>query len=131
PRSGDYSKVLFGEPQFIAAIDRSRWQAYPLGLAMVAEMVEGVLRPHAGSDGRLQFDALRELVLAIFDHYPVPTPLGEAAWSEARGELDRRLVQIGLHPPKRVIDIPERLAKSYFDLMPIHKTLSGSGFPSI
>ena len=44
-RAGHYAKVLFGEPEFIEAVDRARWRAYPLGLAMVAELVEGVLRP--------------------------------------------------------------------------------------
>ena len=44
-RAGHYAKVLFREPEFIEAVDRARWRAYPLGLAMVAELVEGVLRP--------------------------------------------------------------------------------------
>lgn len=46
-RAGHYSKVLFSEPEFLDALERSRWAAYPLGLAMVGEVVEGVLRPHA------------------------------------------------------------------------------------
>ena len=49
-RAGHYAKVLFREPEFQAAADESRWRAYPLGLAMVAELVEGVLRPAAGED---------------------------------------------------------------------------------
>ena len=47
-RAGHYAKVLFKEPGFHAAVEVSRWTAYPLGLAMVAEMVEGVLRANAG-----------------------------------------------------------------------------------
>ena len=43
-RAGHYAKVLFREPEFQAAVEESRWRAYPLGLAMVAELVEGVLR---------------------------------------------------------------------------------------
>jgi len=49
-RSGPYSKSLLIRPDFMQAVERSRWSAYPLGLAMVGEMVEGVLRPHAGDE---------------------------------------------------------------------------------
>ena len=46
-RAGHYSKVLLREPEFQAAAENSRWRAYPLGLAMVSELVEGVLRPYS------------------------------------------------------------------------------------
>ena len=57
-RAGHYAKVLFAEPGFQTAVEQSRWRAYPLGLAMVAEVVEGVLRPHA-ADRHAQLDALQ------------------------------------------------------------------------
>ena len=41
---------------------------------MVAEVVEGTLRPHA-ADRREQLDALSALVLSVFDRYPVPPRL--------------------------------------------------------
>src|SRR5262245_54662779 len=56
-RSGHYSKVLFAEAGFRDAVERSRWQAYPLGLAMVTEAVEGVLRSHV-DDRRAALDRL-------------------------------------------------------------------------
>ena len=96
---------------------------------MVAEVVEGILRPH-GDDRRQRFDAFCALVLSVFDRYPVPAPIGERAWSEARGVLARRLQLIGLHPPKRAMDIPESFAKGYFDLMPIHEKLRARDFPT-
>ena len=58
-RAGHYAKVLFAEPEFHDAVEQSRWRAYPLGLAMVAEVVEGVLRPY-GSDRHRQLDALAD-----------------------------------------------------------------------
>jgi hypothetical protein len=58
----------------------------------------------------------------------VPAALGEAEWCELRAELARRLQLIGLHVPKRVIDIPEQLAQAYFDMMPIHEKLRGRDF---
>ena len=41
-RAGHYSKVLFAEADFHKAVEQSRWRAYPLGLAMVAEVVDSV-----------------------------------------------------------------------------------------
>lgn len=129
-RAGHYAKVLFAEPEFHAAVEQSRWRSYPLGLAMVGELAEGVLRSHAGGDWRRNFDALVVIVLSVFDRYPVPDPLGEAVWRELRTDLERRLQLIGLHPPKRAIDIPEPYAQLYFDLMPIHEKLRGRDFPT-
>ena len=42
-RAGHYAKVLFAEKGFAQSVEHARWQAYPLGLAMVGEMIEGVL----------------------------------------------------------------------------------------
>lgn len=126
-RAGHYAKVLFAEKEFQDAVERSRWSAYPLGLAMVGELAEGVLRAHVGGGGP-QLERLRELVLSVFDRYPVPASLGQQTWSDARVELARRLQLIGLHPPKRAMHIPEPFAKTYFDLMPIHKQLRGRDF---
>ena len=47
-----------------------------------------------------------------------------------RIDLERRLQLIGLHPPKRAMDIPEPFAKLYFDLMPIHEKLRGRDYPT-
>lgn len=128
-RAGHYAKVLFNEPEFQAAVEVSRWRAYPLGLAMVAELVEGVLREGA-ADRRAALDALIEIVLGVYDRYPVPAGLGEQVWAEQRTELARRLQLVGLHPPKRAMDIPEQWAKPYFDLMPIHEKLRTRDFPT-
>lgn len=129
-RAGHYAKVLFSEAGFQAAVEASRWRAYPLGLAMVAELVEGVLRPY-GADRLRQLDALGDLVLSVFDRYPIPAVLGDQEWSEARAELVRRLGLIGLHAPKRAFDICEPWAETYFNLMPIHEKLRGRDFPTI
>src|ERR1041384_8674337 len=70
-RAGHYAKVLFREPEFHAAVEVARWRAYPLGLAMVAELVEGVLRGHAG-DRHAALASLSTLVLGVFDRYAIP-----------------------------------------------------------
>jgi hypothetical protein len=130
-RAGHYSKVLFSEPAFLEAVELSRWRAYPLGLAMVAEVVDGVLSVHSHADRVQILSALRALVLSVFDRYPVPTALGERDWSAARADLENRLQLVGLHPPKRAIDVSEPLAETYFNLMPIHEKLRGPDFPTL
>jgi hypothetical protein len=130
-RAGHYAKVLFKESLFAEAVERSRWTAYPLGLAMVGELVEGVMRPPADADRSQHLEILRALVLSVFDRYPTPAALGEASWSQKRSDLARRLQLIGLHPPKRSFEIPEPFARAYFDLMPIHQKLRASEFPTL
>ena len=46
-RAGHYAKVLFAEEGFAQSVEHARWQAFPLGLSMVGEMIEGVLASHA------------------------------------------------------------------------------------
>ena len=127
-RAGHYAKVLFREQSFQDAVERSRWQAYPLGLAMIAELAEGVLSTEGALERRLLLDPLARVVLTVFDRYPIHEALGEQVWTGARAELARRLQLIGLHPPKRAMDIPEPFVDSYFALMPIHKKLRGSDY---
>ena len=66
----------------------------------------------------------------IFDRYPVAARTRRAEWRELRAELAHRLQLVGLHPPKRVMDIPEQWAQTYFDLMPIHEKLRTRDFPT-
>jgi hypothetical protein len=127
-RAGHYAKVLFAEPEFAESVERARWRAYPIGLMMIGEMVEGVLRPLAGDRRRAEVDALTRLVLSVFDRYPVPQAIGAEAWQVLRSDVERHMDLVGGHAPKRVIYIPEPLAQKYFDLMPIHEKLRGRDF---
>jgi hypothetical protein len=120
-RSGHYSKVMLADEGFQGALNRSRWRAFPLGLAMVGETVETVLAPHAGGDRRSVLDPLTELVLSVFDRYPRPGELTEEEWKGARSDLALHLERLSTHPPKRVIDIPVPFADRYFALMPFDK----------
>lgn len=130
-RAGHYAKVLFSEPTFREALEKSRWSAYPLGLAMVAEAVEGVLGRQVNDDRQTALAALSSLVLSIFDRYSVPAALNDSEWNKARSELKRRLGLIGIHAAKPAKDIPEPFIEAYFDLIPIEKTLRASEFPTI
>ena len=76
-RAGHYAKVLFAEKEFAQAVEHARWRAYPLGLAMVGEMVNGVLCHQAdGMQRREILDRLILVVLSVFDRYPVPPSIG-------------------------------------------------------
>jgi hypothetical protein len=95
---------------------------------MVGEMVDGALASQAGMPRRVMLDQLISVVLSVFDRYPVPPSIGEEAWLVARSDLAHRLDLVGGHAPKRVMDIPEPLAESYFAMMPIHEKLRGRDF---
>ena len=92
-------------------------------------MIEGVLASSCrGTRRGAVLDQLTLVVLSVFDRYPVPPSIGEAAWQEARDELAHRLDLVGGHAPKRVMDIPDPLAEAYFAMMPIHEKLRGRDF---
>lgn len=129
-RTGPLSKAMFGRPEFVRHFERSRWSAFPLGLAMVGEMVEGVLRPHVGEEKRRVLDSLIALVLDVYDRHAIPKAIEPHAWQAAREELAVKLDQVGLHPPKRVIDIPEPYAERYFKMMPFDEELLTNDVPT-
>jgi hypothetical protein len=120
-RSGHYSKVLLADEGFQDALNRARWRAYPLGLAMVGELVDGVLQQHSDGERRAILDPLIRLVASVFDRYPVPAAIPAEDWTQSRGELVLHLERLSTHPPKRVIDIPVPFAERYFEMMPFDK----------
>lgn len=130
-RAGHYSKVLFSEKGFQRAVEEARWRAYPLGLAMVAEVATVVLQETTKLDRQIVLRSVSEMTLSAFDQWEVPAELGEPAWRQLRSDLAVWLDRIGLHPPKRAMDIPEPFAKDYFALMPIHESLRGQDFPTL
>ena len=128
PAPGIMPKYYSREAAFAEAVERARWSAYPLGLAMVGEMTEGVLRPHAGRPARAALDGSPSSFCRCSTAIPSRRPIGADAWRGMRAELERHLDLVGGHAPKRVIDIPEPLAEKYFALMPIHEKLRGRDF---
>jgi hypothetical protein len=129
-RAGHYSKVMFNEPSFVSAAEVARWSAFPLGLAMVAEVADSALRRAAPAlDGVTA--AVEAATLAVFDRYPVPDALGQQNWQAAREALLVRLGYLKMHGPKRALDISGPYEQSYFDLMPIHEKLRKPDFPTL
>jgi hypothetical protein len=115
---------LMQEPDFVEAMDQSRWSAYPLGLSVIAETVHGVLRPVAKGAMPLA-EALREATFDAFDQHPVPPMLKAEAWAGERMELGRRVIGIALHPSKAVKDIPFAVSEQLYRNLPIHAEIRG------
>ena len=120
-RSGHFAKVMLADEGFQKALDRSRWRAYPLGLAMVGETIEGMLAVQSMEDRRATLDRLIKVVMSVFDRYPKPDALSDDEWKQARADLALHLERLSTHPPKRVIDIPVPFAERYFAMMPFDK----------
>lgn len=120
-RSGHFAKVMLADKGFQSALNRSRWRAFPLGLAMVGETVDAVLAPQAGENRRSLLDPLIALVLSVYDRHPRPEVLTPDEWQSGREELRLHLERLSTHPPKRIIDIPQPFAKRYFEMMPFDK----------
>ena len=130
-RAGPYGNVLFDEKGFLAEIEKSRWRAYPATLAMVAEAVEGVLRPAAGEQREALLQSVTAAALAAFDRYPSPAVLEPGAWAALRQTLEHDLALVGLHAVKRVMDVPQRYLDRYVEAMPIHEKLKANDVPTI
>lgn len=94
-------------------IEAPQWKAYPLGLAMLGEVLDGMLRPHAGAKARALADETIDLVLGVFDRHPAPVEVGADAWGDARSELAQRLDQISNQTPRNAADIPAQYARRY------------------
>ncbi len=128
-RSGPYFKVMIKEPDFMRAVEVSRWTGYPTGLAAVAEIVRGVL--FEGADRKALNDAVSSAALAAFDKYPPPEVIGADAWKQARETLLQRLTQMDLHPPKLAKDVILPYAKLIYDAQPIHEEMRRSDYEMI
>jgi len=120
-RAGHFAKIMLADEGFQRTLNRARWRAFPLGLAMVGETIEATLAPHAGGDRRGEIDAIRDLVLSVHDRYPRPPELTDEEWASGRADLALHLDRLSTHPPKRIIDIPVPFADRYFEMMPFDK----------
>lgn len=122
-RSGIYWQKLFSEKEFQAALNHSRWRAYPACYAMMTEMVEGTLREPAGSRNHCLPEVLEKVALASFARYPVPEGSPLSFWEDAAVLIRQRLDATRAGPPRPVREIPKPLARTVFEMVPIHPDL--------
>jgi hypothetical protein len=130
-RAGPYGNILFSDKVFLEELEKSRWVAFPVTLAMVSEAVEGVLRPAAGDDRDRVLRGVLAAALTVFDRYPAPAALTAYIWAEARRQLEHDLLLVGMHGIKRVMDVPARYVDRYVAAMPIHEKLRAQDMPTI
>ncbi len=130
-RAGDCADALFADAAFAAILDKTRWDAYPRALAMVAETAEAMLRPHAGAGARVVLEHLTALVLEAFDRRAVPAAIGDVDWRAARAGIIRSLSDIAECRPQPVEAIADAQASYFLAIMPLHEKLSGDDYPAL
>jgi hypothetical protein len=123
-RSGILAAMLFKEPAFVAALDRSRWSNYPICLGHVAQMVLDALR--ADGHGALALtDGLVAAVGRVTNRYSIPSGMEPGFWADARSRIAERLGHASLAAPRPVNSIPNDEYQAFFDQLPIHESLRG------
>jgi len=130
-RAGPHANLVFRDKNFLTALGKARWQAFPLALAMVGEAVEGQLRPAAGERSGALLQGMIAAVLDTLDRYPVPAEMTAQDWDAARHALEHDLNLLGLSPVKRAMDIPARFIDRYVAVIPIHEKLRDKDTPTI
>lgn len=130
-RSGVLSMKLFKEPAFIAALHHSRWTTYGLVYCDIAEMVEGVLRPHARGSPASLAEGLARIGERTFASHESSAGAPDEFWSDAVARLERRLALAQLHAPRPVREIPKTEIEAVLASLPIHPSLRGQDFELI
>jgi hypothetical protein len=116
---------LMEEPIFRAAMERSRWLAYPLGVAAVAEVMEGVIRPAAGARTGALLEGIERACGRVLGRHTPPDAVDPAAWQEACSDAARRVARAQLAAPRAVRDVAGSIAREVFALIPIVEQFRG------
>jgi hypothetical protein len=122
-RSGVYWQKLFSEAEFRESLRVSCWNSYPPAAAMIAEMVEGAIRPAAGLRQRQLPDALMRVVDEVFARHPIPAGAPDTFWTDARALVRARLDATQSGPPRPVRKAAEPMAKLIHKALPLHPNL--------
>lgn len=122
-RAGVYWQKLFSEEEFRTALAASCWTSFPPAAAMVAEMVEGVLREPAGLSQRRLPDALTGVVADVFARHPVPSGMDATFWAEGLALVRSRLEATQASAPRPVRQVAKPMAKRIHAALPIHESL--------
>lgn len=124
-RAGSNWQHLFKEKAFVAALETSRWNSFPIALGNVTEMIDVILRDDERGRTPQAHEALIGLAKTVMERYPVPD--GEAAdfWQIKRDWLEARLRPLRLAPPHPFKHIPDATFDQFFSLLPIHEELRG------
>lgn len=122
-RSGPHFTALMKEADFSAALTQSRWTLYPLGVAMVTEMLDCFLRAAGYGVG-----GFAELAADAFDRHTPPPSFPAETWKAARAALIAHAAQIPTRAAKPVKDIPFGYSQAVFDALPFHDARKANDF---
>ncbi len=129
-RAGANWQQLFGEADFQAALMRSTWMSYTPVLAMIVELVEGMLRSQAPDAAKLR-DRLVQMADELRSELALPTQVERADWANQSGLVRDRLAMAALAAPRPVRLLADPLARSVFDALPLHASLLTNDFDYI
>jgi len=133
-RAGLMWSKLFLEKDFLAAMERCRWEAYAACLADLTVVMEAKLRPHLPADGTAgEADLVPGLMLLVADCFtahgtPAALPDGWQGWIEV---IRGRLEQAQLAAPRMAQDIGREAGRTVFRYLPIHASLRGEDFTMV
>jgi hypothetical protein len=126
-RAGPDPEAVLADAAFRAGVEQARWQAYPLALAMVGEIVAALLDASAENAEAMR-TRIVVLILAVFDGRPVPRPIGDAGWQAARQELAASLDEVAQRAGRSADAMVEEFSGFFLALMPIHHKLGGDDY---
>jgi hypothetical protein len=129
----EYARALAGygwqplmeEDGFRTAMEQSRWRAYPIGLALVAEVVEGQLRLVIPGTAPAVLAAIERAATAALARHQPPPLIEPETWRTAAARLAREIRALQSGPPLPVKDIAKPVAEEMLSLVPIHPRLRG------
>jgi hypothetical protein len=131
-RAGVYWEKLFREAQFQDALLRSCWMAHAPALAMLTEMVEGVLRRIAPSSAETDIrEALVSVATEVRNGLILPAQVDREAWDGQAGLVADQLARAALAAPRPVRELADPLARQVFEALPIHPRLLTNDFDYI
>jgi hypothetical protein len=123
-RSGFNWPHLQKEAAFREALDRARWEAYPVVLSDVGIMFEGLLRP-AVPEHIILTHWLISIYAGCLERYGPPRHRSPGAtWADDIDHFRRRLAQAQLAPPRPVHEVGGESGAALHRLMPMHPSLT-------
>jgi hypothetical protein len=117
--------TLLGEKEFAAAYDRARWQSYPAGLSMVAEVMAGAFRQRLSLSAADASAVLTVLVQAIINNVQAH---GDLDWQAAAQAISQDLARAEMGEPHAAHNIVPTRARAVFDALPFHAALKKHDF---
>lgn len=117
-RAGRFAPQLFREEPFLAALERTRWEAFPAVLADLSVIALGELR-REGGDPAILAHRLTELYRATLARYPAP-PHRADGWHGCDTALADRLVASAVTPARAPDAVAGHSGAIIFEALPLH-----------